>query len=110
MILAHAVYFTLQDASEAARTRLVAACREHLSGHAGSVFMSAGLPAPEFDRPVNDRGFDVALHVYFEDKASHDAYQEHPRHKQFIEESRPNWKQVRVFDAWVDPPPAAPKA
>ena len=37
---------------------------------------------------MNDRAFDVALHVYFKDKASHDAYQEHPRHKQFIEEQQ----------------------
>ena len=107
MVLAHDVYFTLHDGSDAARARLVAACMKYLSGHEGCVFMSAGTPAPEFDRPVNDRGFDVALHVYFVDRAAHDAYQEHPRHKQFIEESRPNWKQVRVFDSWVDLPPAA---
>lgn len=108
MILAHDVYLTLHDGSEAARARLVAACLKYLAGHDGCVSMSAGLPAPEFDRPVNDRGFDVALHVYFKDKAAHDAYQEHPRHKQFLEESRPNWKAVRVFDSWVEAPPAAP--
>ena len=106
MVLAHDVYFTLHDGSDAARTRLLAACMKHLSGYDGCVFMSAGTSAPEFDRPANDRGFDVALHVYFKDRPSHDAYQEHPRHKQFIEESRPNWKQVRVFDSWVDTIPA----
>ena len=108
MVLAHDVYFTLHDSSAEARARLVAACSKYLSGYDGCVLMSVGTPAPEFDRPVNDRGFDVALHVYFKDKASHDAYQEHPRHKQFIEESRPNWKQVRVFDSWVDAPSASP--
>jgi hypothetical protein len=58
--------------------------------------------AAELDRPVNDRDFDVALHVYFKDRASHDKYQEHPRHKQFIEEQQGNWKKVRVFDSWVE--------
>jgi hypothetical protein len=104
MLLAHDVFFTLHDASAEARARLVAACSKYLSGHDGSVFMSVGLPAPEFNRPVNDHGFDVALHVYFKDKASHDAYQVHPRHQQFLEESQANWKQVRVFDWWVDAP------
>ena len=54
-------------------------------------------------REVNDRGFDVSLHVHFRDQAAHDAYQEHPRHKQFIAEMSANWKTVRVFDSWVEP-------
>jgi hypothetical protein len=107
MILAHDVYFTLKDPSEAAQARLVAACLKYLSGHEGCLAMSAGRRASEFDRPVNDAGFHVALHVYLKDRAAHDAYQEHPRHKQFIEESRPNWKEVRVFDSWVDAPKGA---
>jgi hypothetical protein len=105
MILAHDVYFALHDASPEARRKLVEACLKYLSGHDGCLSMSAGTLGPEFDRPVNDQGFDVALHVYLKDKAAHDAYQEHPRHKQFIVESRPNWKQVRVFDSWVETVP-----
>jgi hypothetical protein len=107
MILAHDVYFTLHDASPEAQARLVAACLKYLSGHDGCLAMSAGSRAPEFDRPVNDAGFHVALHVYLKDRAAHDAYQEHPRHQQFIAESRPNWKEVRVFDSWVEAPPPA---
>ena len=102
MVLAHDVYFTLHDNSTAARERLVTACRTYLSGHPGTVFFSVGTAASEFDRAVNDRGFDVALHVYLEDKAAHDAYQAHPRHVRFAEESSPNWSTVRVFDSWVE--------
>ena len=40
--------------------------------------------------------------MYFKDKAAHDAYQSHPRHKQFIAEGEANWKAVRVFDSWVE--------
>jgi hypothetical protein len=100
--LAHDVYFTLHDASPAARQKLVDACRLYLSGHEGSVFFAAGVREEEMARDVNDRGFDVSLHVYFRDKAAHDAYQEHPRHKQFIAEMSANWKTVRVFDSWVE--------
>jgi len=106
MILAHDVYFTLHDASDEAKAKLVKACLHYLSGYEGCVSLSAGARAQEFDRAVNDQAFHVALHATFVDRAAHDAYQEHPRHKVFIEESRPNWKQVRVFDSWVDVSPA----
>ena len=53
--------------------------------------------------PVNDRDFDVALHIVFKDRAAHDQYQDAPRHKQFIDENKDNWKKVRVFDSEVEP-------
>jgi len=100
--LAHDVYFTLQDASPAAKQKLVDACRLYLAGHEGTAFFATGVRAEGMARDVNDRGFDVSLHVYFRDQAAHDAYQEHPRHKQFIAEMSANWKTVRVFDSWVE--------
>jgi hypothetical protein len=102
LILAHDVYFTLNDDSAEARQRLAAACHTYLSGHSGTVFFTVGIVASELDRPVNDRGFGVALHVYLEDKAAHDAYQAHPRHARFTLENSSNWKAVRVFDSWVE--------
>lgn len=101
-LLSHDVYFSLNDASPAARDALVAACKKYLTGHPGVVSFSAGVLASELDRPVNDRDFDVALHMVFDGKASHDKYQDAPRHKQFIEENQKNWKKVRVFDSLVD--------
>ena len=100
--LSHDVFFSLNDASPAAREALVAACRKYLTGHEGVLAFSAGVLAGELSRPVNDRDFDVALHMVFDGKASHDKYQEAPRHKQFIEEQQKNWKKVRVFDSWVE--------
>ena len=100
--LSHDVFFSLNDASPAARDELVAACRKYLAGHEGVLSFSTGVLATELARPVNDRDFDVALHVTFRDRAAHDAYQEHPRHQQFIAEQQKNWKRVRVFDSWVD--------
>ena len=96
------MFFALKDASAEARARLVAACKKYLTGHEGTVYFAVGTRAAELDRPVNDRDFDVSLHVYFKDKAAHDKYQEAPRHQQFIEEQQGNWKKVRVFDSWVE--------
>ena len=101
-LLSHDVYFSLNDASPAARAALVAACKKYLTGHEGTVAFSAGVLASELDRAVNDRDFEVALHITFASRAAHDKYQEAPRHKQFIEENQKNWKKVRVFDSLVE--------
>ncbi len=101
-LLAHSVYFTLNDNSAAAKERLLAACKQYLSGHPGTVFFAAGILAEELNRPVNDRDFDVALHVVFQNPAAQDAYQKAERHLKFIAENKANWKKVRVFDARVE--------
>ncbi len=101
-MLAHNVYFSLKDTSDGAKKKLVAACKKHLTDHPGTVLFAAGVLAEEYDRPVNDRDFDVALHVVFQDKAAHDAYQKAERHLKFIEENKNNWKAVRVFDSYVE--------
>jgi hypothetical protein len=98
-MIGHMVYFTLNDNSDAKVKELVGACEKYLSKHPGETFFAAGSRAKEFAREVNVRDWDVALHIVFRSKADHDRYQDAARHKQFIEENRANWKQVRVFDS-----------
>lgn len=100
-LLAHNVFFTLNDDSTDAQDQLVAACHKYLKDHAGVVFFAAGKLVSDLTREVNDQAFQVALHVIFQDRASHDAYQVAATHLQFIEENKANWKQVRVFDSNV---------
>jgi hypothetical protein len=100
-MLSHDVYFALKDNSGPSRDKLVAACKKYLSKHPGEVFFASGTLADDLKRDVNDRNFDVALHIVFKDRASHDKYQEAPRHKQFIAENKDNWAKVRVFDSDV---------
>jgi hypothetical protein len=100
-MIAHNVYFSLKDNSPEAKKKLVDACKKYLTSHPGEVFFGAGTLAEDLKRPVNDRDFDVALHIVFKDQASHDKYQDDKRHKEFIEENKDNWKKVRVFDSVV---------
>lgn len=100
-MLAHMVYFSLKDSSAEAKDKLVAACKKHLSGHKGTVFFAAGTLCEELKREVNDRDWDVALHLVFADQVAHDAYQTADRHEAFIKENKDNWKKVRVFDSFV---------
>lgn len=94
----HDVYFSLKENSTEARQKLIVACRQHLTKHEGEVFFAVGTLAEELKRPVNDRDFDVGLHIVFRDMKAHNRYQDHPRHTKFIEENKDSWKKVRVFD------------
>ncbi len=101
-MLAHNVYFTLKDRSDLAKATLIAACKKYLTNQPGVLFFACGTLASELERPVNDREFDVALHVVFDSLASHDAYQDVAPHHQFIAENNHNWATVRVFDSNVE--------
>ncbi|HZZ79198.1 MAG TPA: Dabb family protein [Gemmataceae bacterium] len=100
-MLAHNVFFTLHDASDAAKAKLVDACKKYLNDHVGTAFFACGARSADYCRPVNDVEFDVGLHIIFNSKADHDTYQKAPRHDQFIAECKDNWKKVRVFDSEV---------
>lgn len=98
----HNVYFTLNENTPANRLKLLAACKKYLTDHQGVVYYSTGVLAESLTRPVNDREWDVGLHIVFKTMADHDVYQTHPRHLQFIEENKATWKKVRVFDTEVE--------
>lgn len=106
--IAHMVYFKLKDGSPEAKRKLVAACDKYLKNHEGVVVYTTGVSGEQFNRPVNDQDWDVALHLIFDSQASHDKYQDHPEHIKFIEENKDGWAKVRVFDALVPAPAINP--
>jgi len=101
-MLAHTVYFALRDNSGPGIKAFVAACKKYLAGHPGMVLFALTTRAHDVDSPVNDRQFDVAIHLVFTDKAAHDQYQDSPRHVEFLEQWENCWTEVRAFDSYVD--------
>lgn len=101
-MLAHTVYFALGDNSEQSTKHFITACKKYLSGHPGMVLFAITTLAKDVESSVNDRQFDVAIHLVFRDKAAHDEYQESARHLQFLEEQAGNWGVVRAFDSYVE--------
>ena len=99
--LVHDVYFTLNDNSETARSKLVEDCYKYLSSHPGIVFFAAGQIVESHQRDVNVRDWQVSLHIVFKNKDYHDQYQQAPDHHKFIEQNKDNWKSVRVFDSFI---------
>jgi Stress responsive A/B Barrel Domain len=102
-MIVHNVFFSLKDPSPKAKDKLIEACKKYLTKHPGEVYFATGPLAEDFKRDLNDRDFDVALTIVFEDRKAHDLYQEARRHLQFIEENKGNWKKVRVFDSLAQP-------
>lgn len=100
--LAHVVFFTLAERTPENRAKLVANCKKYLDKHDGVTHFSVGVNAPEYDRPVNDRDYDVVIHVIFATAKDQDAYQIAPRHLEFIKESKALWAKVRVFDSYIE--------
>jgi len=99
--LIHDVYFTLNDDSQIARSKLVDDCYKYLSNHPGIVFFAAGEVVESHQRDVNVRDWQVSLHIVFKSKDYHDQYQKAPNHHKFIEQNKDNWKTVRVFDTFI---------
>ena len=97
-MLAHNVYFTLQDNSPAKIQEMIDGCHEYLKGHPGEIFFAAGGRALDLNRSVNVQDFDVGLHIIFKSKKYHDEYQVSARHEEFKQKSLANVKQVRVLD------------
>jgi hypothetical protein len=102
VLLSHDVYFSLKDRSPTAANALVEACKKYLTVQPGIVFFCCGKRESELARDVNDRNFDVSLHVVFTDREAHDAYQSDASHDRFIAEMKANWANVRVFDSLVE--------
>ncbi|MEM9644917.1 MAG: Dabb family protein [Planctomycetota bacterium] len=96
--LAHHVFFTLKDRSDASVATLVSACQKYLGEHPGQVGFEVGTRERDYQRPVNI-DYDVSLHTVFEDRAAHDAYQQAQRHLDFIAETKESWAEVKVFDS-----------
>lgn len=99
-MLVHNVYFTLKDGTPENTQKLTDACYKYLKNHPGVVFFAAGPLVQELDRPVNVRDFHVGLHVIFKTKKDHDTYQTAADHLKFIEENKPTWDKVKVFDTY----------
>jgi hypothetical protein len=100
--IGHMVFFKLKDGSPEARKKFLDSCDKLLTGHEGTVYYSAGVLADGFKGEVNDRDFDIALHLVFVSKAAHDKYQVSPNHKKFVADNKAAMDKVRVFDSEHD--------
>ena len=100
-MIAHNVFFTLNDNSPEAVQAMVQDCHVYLPHFPGIVFYAAGT-STDLDRESNGVAYDVALHVVFHDRESLDSYMTAPRHIEFIEKYQDNWKNIVAYDSEVE--------
>ena len=94
----HAVYFWLKDGMTLEDTARFRGGLESLRGCESVREMIIGVPAAT-SRPVIDRSYTFALVVMFDDLVGHDAYQEHPIHKAFVDTFGGYWTKVQIYDS-----------
>ena len=98
-MLVHVVLFWLKDnLSDTQRSEFKAGL-DSLTEIESAEAVYVGKPAATAARPVVDTSYDYCLTVIAKDVAAHDTYQVDPRHTAFIENFKPFWTQVKIYDA-----------
>ena len=93
----HSVYFWLKkDVGEEEKVEFLEGL-EGLRQIASVRNMKVGLPAGT-PRDIVDNSYSVAMIIYFDDQAGHDAYQDDSLHTSLIEASRELIERVQVYD------------
>ena len=98
----HMVFFELKEKTPEAKKKLVDSCYKYLKDLDGVIYFSAGGRAEDVKEGVSATDWDVALHVVFKDKKSHDSYLKHEQHTAFVKENKDSWKGVKVYDSYLD--------
>ena len=99
--MAHMVFFSLADATEAMIKQYEGYCYQYLSGHPGQVHFSVGARVVDIQRDVSASDFDVAMHIIFDSRKSYNAYAKSSRHEEFITQTAGLSNGRRVFDTYL---------
>ena len=98
-MLVHTVFFWLKDDISAEDKNGFADQVQTLATIPSAEAVYVGTPSPTADRPVIDSSYDVSLTVILKDIPSHDIYQEHQIHLDFLKNNSHKWAKVLVYDA-----------
>ncbi|MFO7668636.1 MAG: Dabb family protein [Bacteroidales bacterium] len=94
----HVVFFWLIDDAPETRKKFMSELRKFIDNVDLIKTKHIGTPA-DTDREVIDNTWSYSLILSFNSKKEHDLYQEHPLHKDFIENASSLWKKVQVYDS-----------
>lgn len=96
--LVHSVYFWLNDDVDEAGHQAFRDAVMELEAISTVQRMFVG-PAADTNEPgITDNTFDLALIVWYKNRADYDAYQTDPLHTAFVESQKAKFKQVKVMD------------
>jgi hypothetical protein len=96
-MLMHSVYFWLQDNLTTEQLNAFEEGLRSLAAIETAKILHVGKPVPA-DRPVVESSYTFGLIVGFDTQEGLDTYAVHPVHLAFVDEFKPYWTQIRVFD------------
>jgi hypothetical protein len=95
----HMVFFWLKNPEiENEKLTFEKALDKFIDSNTQVLIAHIGQPAAT-NRPVIDNSYTYSLVVTFPNIETHDAYQIDPTHIAFIEEAKPLWRKVIIYDS-----------
>ncbi len=94
----HVVFFWLINDKPETRDRFLGELKKFIDGVELIKTRHIGSPA-DTNREVIDSTYSYSLILSFDSKKEQDLYQEHPLHKEFIENASSLWEKVQVYDS-----------
>ena len=96
-MFSHIVIFWTDPSNPNATDQVLANAKKYLPSIPGIVSFHAGRMSHSH-RSVVDQSYQIGLNIQFETKQAQDAYQDHPRHLEFVESGKGLWAKVVVYD------------
>jgi len=96
-MLVHSIYFWLKPELTPEQLADFDAGLQSLTAIETVKGLHFGKPTPS-DRPVVECSYTRGLVVHFDDQPGLDTYAVHPVHLAFVEEFKPFWTDIKVFD------------
>ncbi|MDX2430400.1 MAG: Dabb family protein [Bacteroides sp.] len=95
---AHVVFFWLIDEKKETQEKFTSELTKFIDNVDLILTKHIGTPA-DTDREVIDSSWSYSLILSFKSKKEQDLYQQHPLHKDFIENASSLWTKVQVYDS-----------
>jgi hypothetical protein len=96
-MFSHVVIFWTDPSKPDAPDQVIAAAKKYLESIPGIVNFQVGKMATSH-RDIVDQTYQAALNIQFESKQAQDDYQVHPQHLKFVEQCKPLFAKVVVYD------------
>jgi hypothetical protein len=96
-MFSHVVIFWVDPSKPEAADEIVGAAEKYLKSIPGILNFHVGRMVRSH-RDVVDQTYQVALNIQFATKSAQDAYQDHPRHLEFVGQCRHLFARVVVYD------------
>jgi hypothetical protein len=95
----HCVFFTCKPGTPETEVNSLISDTESMLARIPSVRqIDSGRRDARMQRDVNETEYTVGLVVYFDDKAGHDLYNDHPLHIEYVNKHMGHWTNVVIYD------------